>query len=697
MKTLFKSALIIAAIAMAFSACNRVDVETPQTVDVETPQTEEDFYYTFILGDPATRSLLSSDEKGKFGAWENGDRLGTAIDDGNPGYAYVTTTTSPTTFKIYKKGGLAGGETVYAYYPYNSTASDVAEIPFEIPAGQNQNGDSFDFDAMPMVAEGYVVPESYASTENNTEIGEISLVNLGSVIDFQIFSSNATYAEETILNVKFSASGAIAGEFTKDITVVKTSNESTLAISGFSGTEVTTTVASASTLGAARSEAAHVYMVVAPVSGITGTVTVTTNKAVYTYNMATAQTFKRAGLKSFGLDLGTCQNRVADETNMTTFVFNTTEGIQALGIELPGTGTGTNVERVVSDCIVLTGETGTSTYYPRVWNSNGNYNFRVNKNNLITFSISEGTIKGISFEATAFYLSTEEGTLTGTTWEGSASSITFVNSNDGRTDINTITVSYTGGVAPIEPVTLVMSDITCDDAEENENSLTFSWTAVENAEGYQVSIDGGNTYGETQTALSYTWEGLNAGRQYTIFVKAVGDGTSYLTSEAKSQTGKTKASESGESSVVYTLNPVNGSNNSYAGNCDVVIDGITWNVTGNSQMQPWRLGGKSLTNVDRAIYSKTALDYNIEKIEITHGAASGITVNSMTVIVATDDEFNNVVSTLTPTFEADATVTVERPSGADWSNCYYKIVYNVTVSGSSNKFLEFTKAVFTGK
>lgn len=148
---------------------------------------------------------------------------------------------------------------------------------------------------------------------------------------------------------------------------------------------------------------------------------------------------------------------------------------------------------------------------------------------------------------------------------------------------------------------------------------------------------------------------------------------------------------------VYTLQPATGSNNGYANNCDVTIDGITWNVTGNAQVLPWRVGGKSLTNVDRAIYSKTALNYNIEKIEITHGSASGITVNSMTVIVATDDEFNNVVSTLTPTFEAAATVTVERPSGADWSNCYYKIVYNVTVSGTSNKFFEFTKADFYGE
>ena len=114
-------------------------------------------------------------------------------------------------------------------------------------------------------------------------------------------------------------------------------------------------------------------------------------------------------------------------------------------------------------------------------------------------------------------------------------------------------------------------------------------------------------------------------------------------------------------------------------------------------MLPWRIGGKSITNTDCALYSKTALNKNVSKIEITHGGASSITVNSMTVIVSKNADFSSPVSTLTPSFVANSTVTVNRPDGKDWSNCYYKFVYNVTVSGSSNKYIEFTKAVFTGK
>ena len=150
----------------------------------------------------------------------------------------------------------------------------------------------------------------------------------------------------------------------------------------------------------------------------------------------------------------------------------------------------------------------------------------------------------------------------------------------------------------------------------------------------------------------------------------------------------------GAESVCYTLTPTSGSNNGYANDCDIAIDGITWNLTGNSQQIPWRIGGKSLSNVDRTLYSKTAIIDNVSKIEVTHGAASSITVNSWTVIVASNADFTNIVSTLTPTFGANTTTIITKPAGVDWSNCYYKFVYNVTVSGSSNRYLEFSEAKF---
>ncbi len=152
--------------------------------------------------------------------------------------------------------------------------------------------------------------------------------------------------------------------------------------------------------------------------------------------------------------------------------------------------------------------------------------------------------------------------------------------------------------------------------------------------------------------------------------------------------------------VAYTVTANEGSNSSYAGNCDITVDGITWNVTGNTKFSGkyWRLGGKSLDKVDRVIYSKTAIDDKITSIEVTHGAGTGdIVVNSMTLTVynTADDAANgeNAISTVAGTYEASETATFA--ADADWTGKYYRIVYNVTVTNASkNKGIDFVKAVF---
>ena len=254
------------------------------------------------------------------------------------------------------------------------------------------------------------------------------------------------------------------------------------------------------------------------------------------------------------------------------------------------------------------------------------------------------------------------------------------------------------GTTTAAPTPLVMSAVTC--TAQTENSLTFSWDAVEHADGYKVSLDEGNTYGETQNATSYTWTGLSASTTKTIYVKAVGSG-SYSDSSAGTASGTTSAAQA--ESVVYTLTPeATGGNstphNSYSESATITLDGIEWAVGGNSSMVPWRIGGKNITNQEREVLSKTAITENISKIVVTHGAASSITVNSVKLIVASDSSFETVVSEITKNdFAANSTMTFERPGGKSWANCYYKFVYNVTVSGNTNRFVEFSSAEFTGK
>jgi hypothetical protein len=143
--------------------------------------------------------------------------------------------------------------------------------------------------------------------------------------------------------------------------------------------------------------------------------------------------------------------------------------------------------------------------------------------------------------------------------------------------------------------------------------------------------------------------------------------------------------------VAHDLVPAEGSNNAYAKSCDIVINGVTWNVTGNSTMIPWRIGGKSISDQDRALYSKTALPYDITKIEVTHGTASDITVNSFKLIIS--DEADAAGETIDVDFKASATTTIELPAG-DYTNKYFKFLYNVTNSTDKNKYVQFSGAKF---
>ena len=149
-----------------------------------------------------------------------------------------------------------------------------------------------------------------------------------------------------------------------------------------------------------------------------------------------------------------------------------------------------------------------------------------------------------------------------------------------------------------------------------------------------------------------------------------------------------------EESLTYILDgTVTGGTNGYADASEITQGDMDWVVIGNTTMNPWRIGGKNLSNVDRPIYCTSTFGDNITKVVVEHGNASNITVNSMTLIVSASSNFNNP-TTVSGTFTANGTTTFNRPEGADWTNKYFKIVYNVSVSGNTNRYLQFKKAEF---
>lgn len=156
--------------------------------------------------------------------------------------------------------------------------------------------------------------------------------------------------------------------------------------------------------------------------------------------------------------------------------------------------------------------------------------------------------------------------------------------------------------------------------------------------------------------------------------------------------------------LTYTLQATTSTHTAYAQSGEVEVNGLTWMVNGNTTLKSnekpiWRIGGKNIENTDRFIYGKSPISGKVSKIEITHvGAGSNVTVNSVTVFVydtAKDAaDATNEVSSVVGSFVANGVTTFDAPEGQDWTRKYYRIVYNLSVSGKKNQGVDFLKADF---
>ena len=257
MAAIFRRVMAAAAVAVALASCAKVDNEEPVS------RTAFHGPYSIVIGETPTKALLGSDARGRFGLWENGDKMGTFVYGASqtPEHgAGNVTPGSPSVFKVYSGSGFTGGETVRAYYPYDKSTTGPDAVSFTIPVLQTQTDAGFDFDAMPLVSGETVIAAPSADTE--APVGELYFANLAAMAGFRIYSTDSRYASEAVESVRFEASSPISGGFTADIRSMDINDPSTLAISGYSETSVMTTVIPALTAGSSLEASACVYMVV---------------------------------------------------------------------------------------------------------------------------------------------------------------------------------------------------------------------------------------------------------------------------------------------------------------------------------------------------------------------------------------------------------------------------------------------------
>ena len=189
--------------------------------------------------------------------------------------------------------------------------------------------------------------------------------------------------------------------------------------------------------------------------------------------------------------------------------------------------------------------------------------------------------------------------------------------------------------------------------------------------------------GDTMTIIGYrtSYKGLNQ----------VGGGM-YVSHEAAGEGG---GEEEKNTVVLSGAAKVENGNNNYNETAEVTQNEITWIFGGNVTTEPWRIGGKSIENTDRLVFTKTKVGLDVASVAVEHGSITVTSVNSLKLIVSANEDFSSPISELTGTVTADATCTFARPEGKSWKDCYFKLVYNVTVTDTSNKYVQFKKVTLS--
>ena len=438
---------------------------------------------------------------------------------------------------------VSGSHDWYVLYPYSSftkTPEKSGYLPIGCEPAKNQVQIQEGNSSMAHIAGPNYPLWGNVKGVAHDEKPELVMSHVSSLI--KVVVTNATETPLTVENIAFTAPVDILGTY-----YINFAGENVVCTN--SGTQY---VSKTATLNVNNGEAieagmsAEFYLAVRPFTAEAGS---SLTLAVNGYSkvpkaLTNDITFHAGKIKT----LNFAYDYVAPAGEQTvTFDFTSAEELADLGITLPDVDGGTNVTSLAKGQVTLVAEGGSTI--TRIYNSAGKYDLRAYKGATLTFSVPSGYI------------------ITDVTLEGSATSIStsVVPSNpvvltvaaDASTQkISKITVTYAEG--EVEVVPLTMNEVEC--ANATSNSLTFTWLPVDGAVGYKVSVDGGVNYGEVQDETSYTWENLEPETEYTLYVKAIGNGLNTSDSEPVSSMATTDEEQEGvvTMSTTFTFTGSNG-------------------------------------------------------------------------------------------------------------------------------------------
>ena len=287
MRKLIKSLVLIAAAAMTLIACNK-EVE-PQQQNVDGL-----YKYSFTILDDATKALIGENNI----VWEEFDEVGLLVGDYYIGSGDVDVTVEPRQVTFTSEEDIPAKTMVYAYFPFEKDNDDPTMVAITL----NNSQAGAKASAMPLAGIPFQVEN--AVDANNQTNGAIQFLNLGSLVNFKIYSSEEEYQSETIKSITFTANDNIAGIGYIDLTTVTADNAAFAFVE--EGEKSVSVVALEESIPASAEEAHPISMVILP-GEFYGTLTVTTNAATYSRAIgseSSKKAFDRSGVRTFSLNLG---------------------------------------------------------------------------------------------------------------------------------------------------------------------------------------------------------------------------------------------------------------------------------------------------------------------------------------------------------------------------------------------------------
>lgn len=169
-----------------------------------------------------------------------------------------------------------------------------------------------------------------------------------------------------------------------------------------------------------------------------------------------------------------------------------TEQTVTFDISSYGVSQGTSLSNhpLTESPITITGEGGSTPL--RFWGSGASSHLRIYQNNNLIIAAEEGAqILEIAFDKSLSNFNASEGTLSGSTWTGNASSVTFTKTNTGNIQISEIQVTYLPAAGFVAPPTFSLEEGTYNLGQSHELEIT-----ADEGTTIHYALNGDDTYNE---------------------------------------------------------------------------------------------------------------------------------------------------------------------------------------------------------